>query len=259
MNENSGSESAISQGIRQEIEKVLAKKPLRVEDLTKIEGIARHGRQLLGAVSAKVISLTDNAARIFACNADDGSEEDESTPSPTAAVPFGPLATAPAAETFGVTAIREIIAAIPKVVGQRNESPSEIISAIAMAEARGMKKLAAQLKKKLGVEDDGPESPSIVGTFAPAVEAACCESATQEVKDLQHKVSKLEKKNATLEEASATWKKCFERSEEDRKRAERARDALIDGELKDVKEELARERAAKVKSEHGSYASSNKP
>lgn len=66
---------------------------------------------------------------------------------------FMPYAPASARENFGAKAMREILAALPKILGAKTRSPTEMVKAICEAELAGMPKLAAKLREQLGVRD----------------------------------------------------------------------------------------------------------
>lgn len=56
-------------------------------------------------------------------------------------------------ENFGAKAMREILAALPGLMGARTRSPTELVRAIVEAERAGMPKLATKLREQLGVRD----------------------------------------------------------------------------------------------------------
>lgn len=62
------------------------------------------------------------------------------------------LAPSPPSETFGAKLVREILAMVPVVANARNNTPENLVMAIATAEREGMPELAAKLRKTLGVE-----------------------------------------------------------------------------------------------------------
>lgn len=70
-------------------------------------------------------------------------EEDEEAP---------PLVTSPPVETFGAKIIREIMAMAPVLMNAQRNTPENMVLAIAAAEREGMPKLAAKLRKIMGVE-----------------------------------------------------------------------------------------------------------
>jgi hypothetical protein len=60
--------------------------------------------------------------------------------------------TSPPNETFGARMIREIMAALPLIVSSQKQTPEAMVLAIASAEREGMPKLAAKLRRLMGVE-----------------------------------------------------------------------------------------------------------
>lgn len=78
-------------------------------------------------------------------------EEDEEAP---------PLVASPPIETFGAKIIREIMAMAPVIMNAQRNTPENMVLAIAAAEREGMPKLAAKLRKIMGVEKhDEQETP----------------------------------------------------------------------------------------------------
>ncbi len=71
-----------------------------------------------------------------------------------------PLVSSPPVETFGAKIIREIMAMAPVLMNAQRNTPENMVLAIAAAEREGMPKLAAKLRKIMGVEKhDEQETP----------------------------------------------------------------------------------------------------
>lgn len=77
---------------------------------------------------------------------------------------FMPYAPASSRENFGAKAMREILAALPKILGAKTRSPTELVRAIGEAERAGMPKLAAKLREQLGVREPNEGEKPIAAT-----------------------------------------------------------------------------------------------
>lgn len=212
MSDNS-SENPIASVLRDEIVKILSAKPLKVEDFAKAAEVARHAGRVLKAADAKFLELPDQAQGIFGAVPSDSDDEE-------AVAPFPVLAPSSQAENFGSSAIREVIAALPRILAAKNESTAETISAIALAEARGMKKLAAKLKKKLGVENpEETEEPVRLEPFEPIVQVddevvRLREQVTQLVALGRQGAENFERLKKRYDEQSATLQTVMSKSSE---------------------------------------------
>ncbi len=149
----------LQEALRSEILKLASEgdpksKELTPEILLRIMRVAKTGRDLLTALTVNPKNLAALVKRprspfgIPAYGGDDnlddlGGDEGDGT------LPI-PYASAPAAENFGMVAIREIISAAKNLNGN-GPSPVKLVEALAIAREKGLQDVAKDLEKQLGV------------------------------------------------------------------------------------------------------------
>lgn len=152
----------MAEAIRAEIVKIAtegdskAEGTLTADVLLRIVRVAKTGRDLLAAMvesPKNLASLVKRPASPFggyigmAQSGDsdlDGISSEGQMASPV-------FATAPMSENFGMTAMREIIAAAKNFNGN-GSSPARLVEAIAIAREKGLEDVARELEEQLGVK-----------------------------------------------------------------------------------------------------------
>lgn len=128
---------------------------LTEEVLQRIMRVAKTGREVLVSLNASPTSLANMVKRpkntgyfspVFGGNS--GDEDDELGEATSGQI--APFATASPSENFGMTAIREIIAAVKNVNGT-GPSPSKLVEALAIARDKGLDDVAKDLEIQLGM------------------------------------------------------------------------------------------------------------
>jgi hypothetical protein len=131
---------------------------LTAEVLLRIMRVAKTGRDLLVSLSANSSNLANmirRPATPFAFPMLGGNVDEEGLGDPMNPV----YAPAPAAENFGMTALREMIAAAKNLNG--GNSPSRLVEALAIAREKGLDDVARELEKQLGVGSEMKAAPSV--------------------------------------------------------------------------------------------------
>ena len=140
---------SVADSIREQLHTITTEGPFTIAKAMKIKRVAQASVALLRALSDGVADKApDPNASIFECLTNDveGGE------------PFGPIAPSNPAETYASSVIRDVVAALPRILAMQHQGPEELVRAIALAEMRGMGGLATKLRKQLGIE--GPEEPT---------------------------------------------------------------------------------------------------
>ena len=130
----------LAEALRAEILKLASDGVLTAEVLLRITRVAKTGRDLLVTLSASPSNLAQMVKPKFGFALNPDALDDEG------GLPM-PLAVSSPAENFGMTAIREIIAAAK---GQ-NDSPVKLVEALAAAREHGLDDVARELEAKLGI------------------------------------------------------------------------------------------------------------
>ena len=119
---------------------------LTAEVLLRITRVAKTGRDLLVTLSASPPNLAQMIRPKFGGIL--GSPyADELLDEGVQGQQYQPLALSSPAENFGMTAIREIIAA----VNSKKDSPKQLVEALAAARSHGLTDVARELEAKLGI------------------------------------------------------------------------------------------------------------
>lgn len=137
---------------------------LTSEILMRILRVAKTGRSLLMSLDASPKNLANMVKRpragFLSSPGGIGDEdlEDDASEGQTYAT-VSPFATAPPMENFGMTAIREIIAAAKNFNGN-GSSPLKLVEALAVAREKGMGDVAKELEVQLGLGKAKPALPA---------------------------------------------------------------------------------------------------
>ena len=126
---------------------------LTADVLLRIVRVAKTGRDLLAAMVESPKNLASLVKRPqspfgYLGAAPMGDEDLEQMSGPMASPVF---ATAPMSENFGMTAMREIIAAAKNFNGN-GTSPARLVEAIAIAKEKGLDDVARELEEQLGIK-----------------------------------------------------------------------------------------------------------
>lgn len=134
-------------------------KALTVDVLARIMRVAKTGRDLMVALSVSPENLAGMVKRpnLFSSLSGDGEVDSDGVGNSQMSVgPLGfPFAPSSMGENFGVTVIREIIAAARNLNG--TNSPARLVEAIAVAKEHGLTDIATDLEKQLGIKGAAPE------------------------------------------------------------------------------------------------------
>lgn len=134
---------------------------LTAEILLRIMRVAKTGRELLVSLAAAPSSLAALVRRPKPYSLFGGPAADYDDPEDGAGGAL-PYAVSPSSENFGMTAIREIIAAAKNLNG--TTSPAKIVEAIALAREKGLDDVARDLEGQLGI---GTKKPALEMTLEP--------------------------------------------------------------------------------------------
>jgi len=128
---------------------------LTADVLMRIMRVAKTGRELLVSLNASPSSLAGmlRRPRGYAPLMGESLEEDD-LGGVQLASPFAP---SPPAENFGMTAIRELVAAAKNMNG--GTSPAKLVEAIAVAKEKGLDDVARELEQQLGIGNGKPVAP----------------------------------------------------------------------------------------------------
>ena len=160
----------MSEALRSEILKLVNDgdsekgKALTSTVLLRIMRVAQTGRQVLVSLEASPSNLSGmvRKKRRFPVyqGSFDGEVGDTDDTSEGDALPAfaNPLAPASATENFGMTAIREVIAAMKGMNG--GTSPSKLVEALAIAREKGLDDVARDLEVQLGMNKATPAIPA---------------------------------------------------------------------------------------------------
>lgn len=153
----------LTEALRAEIVKLAnegdAKKDgmLTADVLLKIMRVAKTGRDLIVCMDANPSNLANLVQKPkspysmgFLGAAPSSSDEDGMGMEQSAAIAT-PFAPAPISENFGMTAIREIIAAAKNLNGN-GPTPARLVEALAIAKEKGLDDVARELETQLGVQ-----------------------------------------------------------------------------------------------------------
>ena len=136
---------------------------LTEEVLQRIMRVAKTGREVLLSLNASPSSLAAlvkrprNSGYFSPIYGEEGGDLGESGGQVT------PFATSPGSENFGMSAIREIVAAAKNFNGN-GTSPAKLVEAIAIAREKGLDDVAKDLEVQLGIgkaKPPGPDAPTI--------------------------------------------------------------------------------------------------
>lgn len=124
---------------------------LTADVLLRIMRVAKTGRELLVSLDASASNLAGMVRRPRGSYIPMLGENVEDDGLDMVANPFGngPFATTSPAENFGMTAMREIIAAAKNLNG--GTSPAKLVEALAIAKEKGLHDVALELERQLGV------------------------------------------------------------------------------------------------------------
>jgi hypothetical protein len=140
----------LAEALRAEILKLASDGALSEEVLLRIMRVAKTGRDLLMSLNASPSNLANMLRRPKSPFAIPVLGEDmgmgDLGDSVNGPMPFAP---SPIAENFGMTALREIIAAMKNQNG--GNSPSRLVEALAIAREKGLDDVAKELEMQLGV------------------------------------------------------------------------------------------------------------
>jgi len=165
--QNNNGKSPLAEALRAQIVELASKGDskdgtLTPEVLAKIMRIAKTGRDLLVSLNVSPANLAAmmkprqqgfTAFPVMGENPDSLSDEQTSSS-------IMPYAMSSPGENFGMTAIREIIAAIKSANG--SESPLRLVEALAAAREAGLQDVAKELEKKLGIGKEEPKLAAVV-------------------------------------------------------------------------------------------------
>ena len=162
----------MAEAIRAEILKIATEGDQKAEGaltsdvLLRIARVAKTGRDLLATLvesPKNLASLVKRPASPFGyIGALPSGDLDDLGDSQMMASPV--FATAPASENFGMTAMREIIAAAKNFNGN-GTSPARLVEAIAIAKEKGLDDVARELEEQLGIKK---KAATAVPVAAPA-------------------------------------------------------------------------------------------
>ena len=163
-------ESEVAAAIRKTIHDITATGPFTIVKAAKVRRISLTSVPLLRALSDALAGYYEEEhARAVAPDLMGDNLPSEQWP----------LAPSPPAETYATNAIREVIAALPRVLAMQHQNPSELVRAIALAENTGMPGLAVKLRRQLGIES--PEEPTKPEFAFPGLSVYDLHKATGEV------------------------------------------------------------------------------
>ena len=124
--------------------------------LMRVMRVAKTGRELLVSLNASPSSLAAMLRRPrgggFISMGGEPPEEDGLGDVQNAN--FSPFAGAPLGENFGMTAIRELVAAAKNLNG--STSPAKLVEAIAVAKEKGLPDVVRELESQLGIGNGKP-------------------------------------------------------------------------------------------------------
>lgn len=150
----------LAEALRAEILKLASDGELSEDTLLRIMRVAKTGRDLLMSLSASPSSLANMLRRPKSPFAIPvlGDEIGGDLGDPVGPMPFAP---SPAAENFGMVALREIVAAMKGQNG--GNSPLRLVEALAVAREKGLDDVAKELERQLGVGKNGADGMLSVG------------------------------------------------------------------------------------------------
>lgn len=158
---------SVSEALRSEILKLATDgdskkdKALTAEVLMRIMRVAKTGRDLLMSLDLSPSNLANMLRRPRSqfpslgpplSGIGDDFEDDTIGPPYASSLPYVPSSPN---ENFGMTALREIIAATKNMNGS---SPSKLVEALALAKEKGLDDVALELEKQLGVGKEKPKT-----------------------------------------------------------------------------------------------------
>lgn len=168
--------SVISEALRAELQRLLSEATeFDVKTCVQIERCAKAAKAMLAATGGVA-----NAMQLVQDQQEEGGGGMMNASGITA-TPYGALAPAPAAETFGVRAIQELIKLVPTLTKKNNpvakkDDPLQLVRAIKEAKDAGLAEVAKALEQRLMSEmapaEEAPEEPTPddpVGTAATGV------------------------------------------------------------------------------------------
>lgn len=136
---------------------------LTVDVLLRIMRVAKTGRDLLVSLSASPANLAGmikGPQNVFGGSFGQSSMGDDSLGDSSmgigTAIPYAPSFPA---ENFGMTAIREIIAATKNLNG--SASPAKLVEALVIARENGLHDVAKELEAQLGIGKQAPAPPRL--------------------------------------------------------------------------------------------------